>query len=232
MNIFEGSTEVGTLPLQSRLEFLKKTYLHLFGAVLAFVGVSALLSAMGLGEEILRLMGTSRMGWLLVLGAFMGVGYVATALAERATHPAMPYLGLGLYVWADAIIFSPLLFLAGNFYPGTIMSAAVITLLAFTGLTYYVMVSKKDFTFLGPILGISFLIALGAVIMGALVGFSLGIWFSALMVVLSVGAILNSTSKILTKYPSTMHVAASLELFAAVALMFWYVLRILMALRR
>lgn len=48
------------------------------------------------------------------------------------------------------------------------------------------------------------------------------------MLVLAGGAILYDTAKIMRYYPVDRHVAASLELFASVALMFWYVLRILM----
>jgi hypothetical protein len=63
-------------------------------------------------------------------------------------------------------------------------------------------------------------------------GFGLGLLFSVAMVGLAGAAILYDTSKILHHYPPDRHVAASLELFASVALMFWYVLRILMRLSR
>jgi len=37
---------------------------------------------------------------------------------------------------------------------------------------------------------------------------------------------LRDTSAIIHHYPTDKHVAASLELFASVALMFWYLLRL------
>ena len=43
-------------------------------------------------------------------------------------------------------------------------------------------------------------------------------------------AILYDTSKIINHYSTDLYVAASLDLFASVALMFWYVLRIFMRL--
>ena len=67
---------------------------------------------------------------------------------------------------------------------------------------------------------------------GALFGFGLGLLFSIAMVGLASAAILYDTSKILHHYSTDQHVAASLELFASVALLFWYVLRILMRLSR
>ncbi|MCP4136586.1 MAG: permease, partial [bacterium] len=42
-------------------------------------------------------------------------------------------------------------------------------------------------------------------------------------------AILYTTSNIVHEYNTTQYVAASLSLFAAVALLFWYILRIVMA---
>ena len=58
-------------------------------------------------------------------------------------------------------------------------------------------------------------------------GFTLGLIFSFLMVGLASAAILYDTSKIMHHYSKNQYVAASLELFASVALLFWYILRIL-----
>jgi FtsH-binding integral membrane protein len=60
-------------------------------------------------------------------------------------------------------------------------------------------------------------------------GFSLGLLFSVLMVAFAAGFILYDTSNVLHHYRIGQHVAASLALFASVALLFWYVLRIVMA---
>ena len=48
------------------------------------------------------------------------------------------------------------------------------------------------------------------------------------MVVVAAGYILYYTSNILHHYPIGAHVAAALALFAAVALLFWYLLQFLM----
>jgi len=50
------------------------------------------------------------------------------------------------------------------------------------------------------------------------------------MVVFASAAILYSTSRVIHDYNPDQHVAASLSLFASVALLFWYVLRILISL--
>jgi len=72
-------------------------------------------------------------------------------------------------------------------------------------------------------------VALGLIVAGAIFGFNLGLWFSAGMVLLAAGAILYTTSNVLHHYGEDQYVGASLELFAAVAILFWYVLRIFMS---
>ena len=89
-------------------------------------------------------------------------------------------------------------------------------------------VTKTDFSFLKWALVAGGFVALAAIVVGVMMGFSLGIWFSIAMVVLASGAILYNTSNILHHYHTDQHVAASLALFASVALLFWYVIQIFM----
>ena len=132
---------------------------------------------------------------------------------------------------AEAIIFVPLLWLANEFAPGAITSAAAVTFLAFTALTLVVFFTRKDFSFLRGILCWGGIIALVLIVAGAIFGFQLGTYFSVAMVALAGAAILYDTSNILHHYPEDRYVAAALELFASVALMFWYVLRLFLSRR-
>lgn len=50
------------------------------------------------------------------------------------------------------------------------------------------------------------------------------------MVLFAAGSILYTTSNILHHYRADQHVAAALSLFAGVALLFWYVLQVVMSL--
>lgn len=52
------------------------------------------------------------------------------------------------------------------------------------------------------------------------------------MIVLACGYILYDTSNVLHHYRTDQYVAAAVALFASVALLFWYVLRIMMAFSR
>src|SRR6202000_2743504 len=57
-------------------------------------------------------------------------------------------------------------------------------------------------------------------------GFQLGTWFSVAMIGFAGAAVLYDTSNIIHVYPEDRYVAAAMPLFASIALMFWYVLRL------
>lgn len=216
-----------------RASFIRLTYLHLAGAVLAFMALEAfLLSLPGVGDVVMQVMG-ARLGWLLVLGAFMGVSIVANSWANSSTSIGMQYLGLGVYVVAEAVIFVPLLYFANTFAPegsNVIPMAGMLTLVVFTGLTAIVFMTGADFSFLRTALLLGGVVALGVIICAAVFGFQLGLVFIAAMIALAGGYILYDTSNVLHHYRIGQHVAASLALFASVALMFWYMLQLVMSL--
>ncbi|MCP3980141.1 MAG: permease [bacterium] len=213
----------------SRAAFIVRTYNHLFGAVLAFVGIEIALFKSGVAEQLARAMaGTS---WLIVLGAFILVSWLASRFAHTSQSTGVQYLALGGFVLAEAIIFVPLLYIANTVAPGTIQSAALLTLVGFTALTVIAFLTRKDFSFMGAILRWAGIVALLAIVGSVIFGFQLGTWFSVAMIGLAGGAILYDTSNIIRHYPEDRHVGAALELFASVALMFWYVLRLLLATR-
>jgi len=214
-----------------RALFIRRTYAHLAGAILAFMGIEALfLNALNLDQQaaILRMMGGY--GWLFVLLAFMGASWLAQTWAQSDSSRGMQYLGLGLYVVAEAVIFLPLLIIANHMVDKTVIpTAGILTLAVFGGLTLSVFVTKKDYSFLRPILCVASLIALGVIVAAILIGFSLGLIFSFVMIALMSGYILYYTSQVMLHYRTDQHVAAALALFAAVATLFWYILRIVMA---
>jgi hypothetical protein len=213
-----------------RATFIRRTYAHLAGAILAFMGIEALLLNALTNEQqdlIFRLM--SGYGWLVVMLAFMGASWLAQTWAQSGSSPGMQYMGLGLYVVAEAIIFLPLLILAERYMPRAIPTAGILTLGVFGGLTLSVFVTKKDYSSLRPILCVGSLIALGVIVAGVLLGFNLGLFFSFAMVALMSGYILYYTSQVMLHYRTDQHVAAALALFAAVATLFWFILRIVMA---
>jgi FtsH-binding integral membrane protein len=218
-------------PAETRADFISKTYLHLAGAIAAFVGLEVLLFASGVAEPLVNTMLGGRFSWLIVLGAFIAVSYIAQSWAQSAVSLSKQYAGLALYVVAEAIIFVPLLYIAKNFgVPGVIGSAALLTLVLFGGLTAIVFITRNDFSFLRSFLMFGGFAALGIIVVGLLMGFPFGMWFIAPMILLACGYILYDTSNVLHHYRTDQYVAASLALFAAVALLFWYILQMVMSL--
>jgi FtsH-binding integral membrane protein len=159
----------------------------------------------------------------------MIVGWLASRVAHSATSQGAQYAALAGFVLAESIIFVPLLFIAQAVAPGVIQSAAVVTLLGFTGLTGIVYYTRKDFSFLGGVLRWAGIAALLLIVAGVIFGFELGTFFSVGMIALAGGAILYDTSNVMRHYPEDRYVGAALELFASVALMFWYVLRLFLS---
>jgi FtsH-binding integral membrane protein len=171
-----------------------------------------------------------RYSWLVVMFMFMGAGWVARSWAQSRSSLAVQYMGLGLYVVAEAVIFLPLLIVASNMVDNTIIpTAGILTLAVFGGLTLSVFVTKKDYSYLAPALSVGSMIALGVIVASIFIGFNLGLVFSFVMVALVSGYILYDTSRVMLYFGTDQYVAAALELFASVALLFWYVLRIVMA---
>jgi FtsH-binding integral membrane protein len=196
---------------------------------MAFIALEIVFFSLGLPEMFTKAVFSLPFGWLIVLGAFIGISYLAEHWATSDTSITTQYWGLGLYVVAEAVIFMPLLLMAvARSTPDVIPTAALITALLFGGLTYTAFTTKSDFSFLGGALKIGGFVALGVIVCAVLYGFTLGLLFSSIMVVFAAGCILYTTGGILHRYNTNQHVAAALSLFAAVALMFWYVLRILM----
>lgn len=220
--------------LDERLAFIRRTYAHVFGAVVAFVAIcAALINTPAIAEPMMNLMFHS---WWLVLLAFMAAGWVARQMAYSGASQGAQYLGLAVYVVIEALIFTPLLYavhtnpqLGGD---TLIFHAGIVTLFIFAGLTAIVMLTRADFSFLRNVLLLGAIAAFALIFGSMFFGFNLGLYFVIGMVVLMCGYILYDTSQVLHHFRTDQHVAASLELFASLATLFWYILRLMSILRR
>lgn len=223
---------VAETTVDERIAFIRRTYAHLAGAVVVFIGVLSLLMTV---LDVPALFGPllTGYGWLIVLGVFLLVSHLANHWAQSATSPGIQYMGLGLYILLESVIFLPLIYIATTHYgdQNVLPIAAVTTLLLFGVMTGYVFTSQRDFSFMGPLLAVASVAALifivGAILMG---GIALGLIFTVFMILLMCGWILYHTSAVLHHYKTNQHVAASLALFASLATLFWYVLRLAMIL--
>jgi FtsH-binding integral membrane protein len=217
-------------PVEERARLLARIYLHLFGALVGFTLLEVALFASGLALPLANfLLGAT---WIGVLGGFVLVGWIARRVARRTRTLTGQYLSLAAYVVAEAILFSPLLIVTQLLAPGVIRSAAMVALLGFTALTLLAFTARTDFSPLRSVLAWGGMVAVLLIVAGASFGFQLGTYFSVGMVALAGLAILYETSSVLRACSEDRCVAAALELFASVALMLWYVLRLLPFVRR
>jgi FtsH-binding integral membrane protein len=217
---------------EARAAFIRRTYAHLAGSVLAFVGLEALLLQVVTEDTIRSIFGNGRFGILAVFLAFWGASWIAQVWARSETSVALQYAGLALYIVAEAVIFLPLLYIAQHYLADKylIPKAGILTGAVFGGLTMSVFVTRKDYSFLGPALCVGSWIVFGVIVASLLFGgFTLGLFFSFAMVALISGFILYQTSAVLLHMRTDQHVAAALMLFSSVATLFYYILRILMA---
>lgn len=213
----------------NRAEFLKKTYFHLLGAILAFAGLEYALFQTPYAEQMAIFM--LEKSWMAVLGGFILVSWIASHVAHKVESRGAQYAALGAFIVAEAIIFVPMFFIAMAVGPEIIEKAVMVTLGAFAVLTAIALYSGRDFTFLRSFVIWAGVIAVGTFILGTMIGFHLGTWFSMGMIGLAGASILYDTSKILRVYPEDRYIAAALELFASIAMMLWYVLRLFLSRR-
>ena len=219
---------VSSLSVESRSDFIWKCYAHVIGAILAFAGIESYLFSSGIAERIAIPMLNS---WMMVMIAFIAVSWGATHLAHRLESVASQYAAFALFVVAQSLIFAPMLWMAMAMDPSgsMIQSAAGVTVFGCAALIATVMITKKDFSFLRGVLVWGFFIVLGLIAASLLFGWNLGTWFSVGMIGFAGIAVLYDTSNIMHHYPQDKYVAASMALFASIAMMFWYILRLFMS---
>lgn len=209
-----------------KASFYKKTYLHVAFAILAFIGVETFLLNT-VPAELVYMMFAQKYAWLLIIGVF----WLASILASKwslSQSKSTQYFGLGFYVVLEAVIFLPLIYIAVLQSGGqVIFQAATLTIAMFAGISAVAFTSKRDFSFFRNIIIIGGFLSLGLIVGGIAFGFNLGLWFSVGMVILASATILYQTSKLKDSYTTDQYVGASLQLFASIMLLFWYILSIL-----
>ena len=245
---------VATLGVSDRVTFLRKTYAHLGVALIAFALATGFMIRF-MTETSLKWSlwaSTSSMHWLVVIGLFMVVNMAANRLAMSPTSRAVQYAGLAITVAAWTFLIQPMIWYAMFKFgdpaamlandgvqailspkaAAVIMESVGITLAIFIGLTVTVFVTKKDFSFMRSALVACSFAALGTIVASLIFGFSLGAIFSGVIVLLMAGYILYQTSLVMSYFPPTGYVAASMMLFSTVATLFMHVLRIMSSVNR
>lgn len=225
MDTTENVVNVGSVPvIADPVTFLRKTYAHIMGAVAAFVALEVVLFGTGIALALAPIMASN---WLIVIGGFMVLGWLSNYMTSKHSSLKMQYVEMGVTILLQAFIFIPLLVYAVYFSDASVLTSAVMVTLAIFGvMTAMVAYSGKDFSFMGPFLGVLGIAALLAIVGSVLFSVTLGFYFSLAMVVFAAGTVLYQTSKVIHTYGEGEHVSAATGLFSSVALLFYYVISV------
>jgi uncharacterized protein len=224
-----STTPVAFADESTRTGFIVKVYQHLGLALAAFIAFEIALFQLGVAERMYEFFFVQGGGatWLLLLGGVAIVNWFAAQAAFDVADPGRQYLGLFGVAGAQAAIFAPFLYAVFTTEgSGPVVTAVWITGLGFAGLSAVAYVTRKDLSFLRPLVMWGFMAALVAIVASLLFGWHLGTWFSLAMIALAGAAILYQTQGILRTYPETAYVGAAVSLFGSLMTMFWYVLRL------
>jgi FtsH-binding integral membrane protein len=217
-----------------RAGFLKKVYGLLFLGVLGFAvtlwAAANVPLVNGWAMDMARLIYGNRWGWAIYMGIFIGGSYLVHSVAEQRPLGAFAYAG---WVMLLGLLISPIVLMVSGQQGGMaiINQASALTAIVFGGLTTYVLYTGKDFSWMRGILVMAFFGLIVTSLLGFFMGFSMGLWFSAAIVLLSAGYILYDTSQILHRLPTSMPMTGAILLFTDVVLLFKHILILLMGSR-
>ncbi|MEC8025116.1 MAG: Bax inhibitor-1/YccA family protein [Myxococcota bacterium] len=227
-----GGQAVSQLSRTQQMSFLQRVYMWMAGGlVLAGVG-SALSIQTGVAEAMLR---SGMMGHLLILGLWWGVAYYAQKVQFQ---PTVNTIAFAVYSLLTGLVMSDLILIAliiGAQTQGSaghyIYQAFGLTAVAFGGLSYYATKTDRDFSFMGGIITVGIIAAIGLSLMNFFIESSvLGMAISFGVVLLMAGSILWNTQRILQTSPPNGHIGAALVLFTDFAVMFMHILSLLLQL--
>ncbi len=211
--------------LAERLGFIRKVYALFFVATLFAVG-GVLLALLVFPSLMFAALHHPFIALLVMLGAVMG--------AQAVRHvPGVNLLALFGFTTLTGVVISPLIAIVSQNNPASLLQAGVLTVGIFGGLTAYVFVSNKDFSFLRGMITTGLIVIVIAALLNMFVASTaLGFAVSAAALLLFSGFVLYDTSNIIRRYPTNEYVAGALSLYLDVWNIFIALLRLLNAGRR
>lgn len=204
-----------------RMAFLQRVYLTFFlSLVMATIGAYVGLSSFATLKVV------AQWFWPLVIAEILVL--LATYAVRKI--PGVNLLALGSFTFLSGLIMSPLLamYIAAK-KAHLIQEALILTSIIFLGLTVYVFVTKKDFSFLGGTLfmGLFAMIGVGILLIFLPASPFIHKIFCAVGAFLFSCFILYDTSRLLSEWEDNDYVAFALELYLDFVNLFLYLLRFL-----
>jgi modulator of FtsH protease len=220
---FGGSLQAQTAAqatLAERLGFIRKVYALFFVATLFAIG------GVLLGFSYPPLMIYALEHPIIMLFAMLGGVMGATALRHNRGINLAALFG---FTTLTGVIISPLIALVYLKNPASILQAGILTVGIFGGLTAYVFISNKDFSFLRGMLVTGLIVVILAGLLNILVVGSSALYFATAVATLFLfsGFVLYDTSNIIRRYPTNEYVAGALSLYLDAFNIFLALLRIL-----
>ncbi len=227
----------------TRLAFLRKVYSLFFAGVVTAAGGA--MAALHLGTPVVLgkgiavppavafVMQHSIIAIIVYFAAFFGL----SAVRHRPGVNVVALLG---FTFVSGLFIAPALFIAtlmakmgATLSANPVRDAFLLATAGFGGLTGYVFVSKKDFSFLGGFLSMGLWVLLGAMLIGFFVGSQIFHLAIASVGVLLFGAyVLYDTSRLLHSDEPQSPVDAAIRLYLNFLNMFLFLLQILSSGRR
>jgi modulator of FtsH protease len=238
MSPYSYSQRAERAPFAESLPFLRRVYL-LFSGGIAFAIAGAMIALyagtpveVGRGLSIPPIVAFAVTSPILMLVVYIAA-FFGASFARRV--PGLNLVALFGYTFITGLFLAPALFFAqlrasqgGTLDPSPVRDAFLLTGAAFIGLTSYVFVTRKDFSFLGASLSMGIWVILGASLLGFFVhSAALQLAIASVGVLLFGGFILYDTSRLLRTDERGDAIGAALSLFLDVVNMFLMLLRIL-----
>ncbi len=220
---FSGNLQARTAAeasLAERLGFIRKVYALFFAATLFAIG------GVLLGFAYPPLMIYALEHPFIMLFAMIGGVMGATALRHKRGINLAALFG---FTTLTGVIISPLIALVYVNNPASILQAGLLTVGIFGGLTAYVFISNKDFSFLRGMLVTGLIVVILAGLLNILIVGSSALYFATAVATLLLfsGFVLYDTSNIIRRYPTNEYVAGALSLYLDAFNIFLALLRIL-----
>lgn len=207
-----------------RMGFIRKVYALFFAATLFAIG--GVMLGFAFPAIMIAVASHPWITLMVLMGGVMG------AQAVRHT-PGVNLIALFGFTTLTGAIISPLMYIVGRDNPASILQAGVLTVGIFGGLTAYVFVSKKDFSFLRGMVTTGLIVVFLAALLNIFFqssAFSFAVSAAALL--LFSGFVLYDTSNIIRRYPTNEYIAGALSLYLDAFNIFLALIRILNAGRR
>lgn len=206
--------------LAERLGFIRKVYALFFAATLFAIGGVLL----GFAYEPFRMFALEH-PWIMLFAVLGGV-FGASALRHK---PGINLVVLFGFTTLTGVMISPLLWYVSLTNPASILQAGVLTIGIFGGLTAYVFISNRDFSFLRGMLVTGLIVVILAGLLNMLIvgSTALGFATAAASLLLFSGFVLYDTSNIIRRYPTNEYVAGALDLYLDAFNIFLALIRLL-----